>query len=101
VHSNLAGPFVTGLLKRSDRSQRWAADKAGVSHVVLNERLRGNASAMGVDKLVAVARAAGATDAEAETVADLHAIDKGAMPLDEQTTLEEVQAARAAIEARR
>jgi transcriptional regulator with XRE-family HTH domain len=101
VRSNLAGPFVASLLSRSKRSRRWAAEEVGVSHSAVDERLRGVVSALSLEKLAAVAAAAGATEGELETVANLHAIDRGALPLDEQTTLEEVQAARAAIEARR
>lgn len=97
VRSNLAGPFVVSLLARAERSLRWAARYAGCSHVALGDRLRGDVHAMGLEKLQEAARACGASCDELALIADLHAIDRGALPLDEQTTPEEVRAARAAI----
>jgi transcriptional regulator with XRE-family HTH domain len=99
VRSNLIGPFVASLLSRSQRSQRWAADVAGVGHTSLSERLRGVKSSLGVEALVTIAEALGATADEVQAVRDLDAIDRGALPLDEATTADEVRAAREAIEA--
>ena len=101
MRSNLAGPFVISILSRAERSQRWAAGKAGVSSVALGERLRGDGPGLRLEKLLEAARAAGASEDELATIADLDAIDRGALPLDEHTTPAELRAARAAILAER
>ena len=101
MRSNLAGPFVISILSRAERSQRWAAGKAGVTSVALGERLRGDGPGLRLEKLLEAARAAGATDDELQTIADLDAIDRGALPLDDRTTPGELRAARAAILAQR
>lgn len=101
MRSNLAGPFVASILSRAERSQRWAAGKAGVTSVALGERLRGDGPGLRLEKLLEAARAAGASEDELQTIADLDAIDRGAMPLDEHTTPAELRAARAAILAQR
>lgn len=97
MRSNLAGPFVASLLSRNGQSQRWAAEQIGVSHVSLGERLRGKGIGVSLERLLDVARLASASPEQLAFVADLDAIDRGALPLDEQTTPEEVRAARAAI----
>lgn len=97
VRSNLAGPYVASILARDSRTQRYAALKAGCSHVALGERLRGDVSSLSLEKLQDAARACGASEAELETIADLHAIDRGALPLPEGTTVDQVRAAREAI----
>jgi hypothetical protein len=97
VRSNLAGPFVASLLTRNGQSQRWAAEQVGVSHVALGERLRGTGPGVSLERLLDVARLTHATPEQLAFIADLDAIDRGALPLDEQTTPEEVRAARVAI----
>lgn len=97
MRSNLAGPFVASLLSRNGQSQRWAAEQLGVSHVALGERLRGRGAGVSLDRLLDVARLAHASEEQLAFIADLDAIDRGALPLDEQTTPEEVRAAREAI----
>jgi hypothetical protein len=97
VRSNLAGPFVASLLSRNGQSQRWAAEQLGISHVALGERLRGVGPGVALERLLDVARLAHATPEQLALIADLDALDRGALPLDEQTTPEEVRAARAAI----
>lgn len=98
MRSNLAGPFVAAIISRAERSQRWAAGKAGVTSVALGERLRGAGPGVRLEALLDAARAAGATPSELATIADLDALDRGALPLAEGTTLEQVRAAREAIE---
>lgn len=95
--SNLAGPFVASILARAERSVRWAARHVGCSHVAIGARLRGDVSALGLEKLQDVARVCGASCDELAAIADMHAVDRGALPLDEQTTVGEVRAAKAAI----
>ena len=56
---------------------------------------------MSLATLQAAATAAGATAEELSLIADLDALDRGALPLDEQTTPQELRAARAAILAQR
>lgn len=97
MRSNLAGPFVATLLSRNGQSQRWAAERAGVSHVALGERLRGAGPGVSLERLLDVARLAHASPEQLAFVADLDALDRGALPLDEQTTPAEVRAARDAI----
>ncbi len=101
MRSNLAGPLVAAILARSRRSCRWAAEQAGVSHVALGERLRGAGPGVSLATLQAAALAAEATAEELALIADLDAIDRGALPLDELTTPAELKAARAAILAER
>lgn len=97
MRSNLAGPFVASLLSRNGQSQRWAAEKLGFSHTALGQRLRGEGTGVSLERLLDVARLAHASPEQLAFIADLDAIDRGAMPLDEQTTPEEVRAARLAI----
>ncbi len=97
MRSNLAGPFVASLLARNGQSQRWAAEKIGVSHVALGERLRGVKLGVSTERLLGVARLAHASPEQLELLADLDAIDRGALPLDQYTTPDEVRAAREAI----
>ncbi len=56
---------------------------------------------MRLEALLDAAKAAGATPDELATIADLDALDRGSLPLDEQTTPDELRAARAAILAKR
>jgi hypothetical protein len=97
VRSNLAGPFVASLLLRNGQSIRWAADRVGVSHVALGERLRGAGPGVSLERLLEVARLAHASLEQLDIITDLDALDRGSLPLDEQTTAAEVRAARAAI----
>lgn len=97
MRSNLAGPFVASLLSRNGQSQRWAAVRVGVSHVALGQRLRGSGPGVSLDRLLEVARLAYASPEQLAFVSDLDALDRGALPLDEQTTPAEVRAARVAI----
>jgi hypothetical protein len=102
VRSNLVAPLLLSILRRSDRSQRWAARAAGIGHVALSERLRGEGRlCLATETLVAVAKAVGATEEEQELLRDLDAIDRGAIPLDTTARPEEVRAARQAILAAR
>lgn len=101
MRSNLVGPLLVSMLSRRGCSQRWAAEKAGIGHTALSERLRGVKSSLGVDSLVTIAEALGATQDEVQAVRDFDALDHGALPLDEATTIDEVRAAREAIEAHR
>jgi hypothetical protein len=55
-------------------------------------------SALSLERLQDAAKVCGASREELETIANLNAVDKRALPLDEQTTPDEVAAARAAIE---
>ena len=98
MRSNLAGPFVATILTRADRSLRWVARQVGCSHVALHSRLHGDVSALSLERLQDAAKVCGASREELETIANLNAVDKRALPLDEQTTPDEVAAARAAIE---
>lgn len=98
VRSNLAGPFVASLLSRNGQSQRWAADKVGISHTALGQRLRGEGTGCSLDRLLAVARLAHASDEQLAYIADLDALDRGSLPLAEGTTPEQVRAARGALE---
>jgi predicted transcriptional regulator len=97
VRSNLAGPFVASLLSRNGQSQRWAAEQLGISHVALGQRLRGAGPGVALERLLDVARLAHASPEQLSFIADLDAVDRGALPLDEQITPQEVRAAREAI----
>lgn len=98
MRSNLAGPFVASLLFRNGQSQRWAAEQVGVSHVALSERLNRGGAGVSLERLLDVARLAHASPEQLAFIADLDALDRGALPLDEQTTVDEVRAAREAIQ---
>lgn len=98
MRSNLAGPFVASILTRADRSLRWVARQVGCSHVALHARIQGDVSALSLERLQEAAKVCGASCDEIEAIANMNAVDRRALPLDEQTTPDEVAAARAAIE---
>jgi hypothetical protein len=101
VRSNLLAPFLTALLSRYGHTVASAARAAAIGHMPVYARLQGGRATIGTEKLATLVKAIGATADEVQTVLDLEAIDRGALPLDEQTTPAELRAARAAILAQR
>lgn len=89
---------MASLLARNGQSQRWAAERVGISHTALGQRLRGEGTGCSLDRLLAVAQLAHASDEQLAFVADLDALDHGSLPLAEGTTPEQVRAAREVLE---
>lgn len=99
--SSLAAHLVP-ILRRSPATSthRRAGRIAGVSHVSLGEVLRGRAHSVSVAKLEAIARAAGATEAELERLRVLAAIERGSLPVARDIDEERVARALAVLEGR-
>lgn len=93
-------PFLQALKARSGLTVRALAAAAGLDgHAALGQRLRAPGH-LGLAGIEGVARSAGATPTELARVRVLDALDRGSLPIPEETSEERVERAMAVLEGR-
>jgi transcriptional regulator with XRE-family HTH domain len=90
-------PFLAALKERSGKSLLELSAASGVAVPTLSRRLH-TPDGMGLEKILLVGAAMGATEEELETIRDLDAIDRGYLSVPRGALPEWVRAARRMVE---